>query len=355
MMSSLHETELGHDDIEWPPGTIHIERVLPQAGTEVILQPRPSDDINDPLNWPQWAKHWNFALTAFYSMMVFALLDATTATWGPMGTELHYSYAFLNDGFAAGGATLALGGCLLVPFALKRQPSTIHISPSIPRKTYRQRLSVTTVSPGSFATFARHIYQPFVILCTFPAVAYMSLVYGVMTAWSIIMTVTLSAWMLGPPWNFSSAQIGLMSLPPFVGMTLGSLICGPMSDWTILWLARRNSGIFEPEMRLWVMAPFMPFLPLGAFLFGYALDGGWSWLVVAIAYAVSNLGSAPISSIALTCITDFCTEVVGDAPGVGMANVYVTIGVIGIVVLLFVFVFIIKGKKFRSMTAKRYK
>lgn len=41
--------------------------------------------------------------------------------------------------------------------------------------------------------------------------------------------------------------------------------------------------------------------------------------------------------------------------GVGMANVYVTIGVIGIVVLLFVFVFIIKGKKFRSMTAKRYK
>lgn len=137
MMSSLHETELGHDDIEWPPGTIHIERVLPQAGTEVILQPRPSDDINDPLNWPQWAKHWNFALTAFYSMMVFALLDATTATWGPMGTELHYSYAFLNDGFAAGGATLALGGCLLVPFALKYGRRPIYLTSTAENHTTR--------------------------------------------------------------------------------------------------------------------------------------------------------------------------------------------------------------------------
>ncbi|KAK5129231.1 hypothetical protein LTR08_003734 [Meristemomyces frigidus] len=483
-------------------------------------------------------------------MMVFALIDAATPTWGPMNVQLGFSYAILNDSYAIGCATLAFGAAMLIPFALKygrrpiyifstaaqfaisiwsarintvadimlvnvfscwvgslaevivqmtiadvyfthergrmnsifvwvenpvtllsikdggghgggaqyssalrssytslrtrrrsstmpephqrrpseildglrthtsaktaeqmaektadkpgqpdeivvssrtsdselgseaqddiRRLSVIHVDPSIPRKTYRQRLSIMTPSEGSFGTFFRHTYQPFMILFTIPAVGYMSMVYGVMLAWSTVMTVTLSSWMLGPPWNFSAAQIGLMSLPPFIGTTIGSLICGPLSDWFILYVARRNHGIFEPEMRLWVMVPFVLFLPLGAFVFGYGLNNGWSWPVIAIAYAISNFGSAPISSIALTYITDSYTEIVGDSlvgvtftrnllstifvfalspwiASVGMANVYVTIGVIGIAVLSFVFVFIWKGKQFRRNSAKRYR
>ena len=58
-----------------------------------------------------------------------------------------------------------------------RQMSVIHIDPSIPRKTYLQRLAITTTSPGSFNTFFRHCYQPFMILVTIPAVGYMSMVY----------------------------------------------------------------------------------------------------------------------------------------------------------------------------------
>ena len=75
-----------------------------------------------------------------------------------------------------------------------------------------------------------------------------------MLAWSTVMTVNLSSAMLDPPWNFTAAQIGLMSLPPFIGTTIGSLMCGPLSDWLILYLARKIGGVFEPEMRLWVSA-----------------------------------------------------------------------------------------------------
>jgi MFS family permease len=74
--------------------------------------------------------------------------------------------------------------------------------------------------------------------------------------------------MILPPYNFNSTQIGLMNLAPFIGNTLGSLICGPLSDWTILRLAKRNNGIYEPEMRLWVFVPFIPFQVAGAFWFG---------------------------------------------------------------------------------------
>ena len=66
-----------HNDQEWPPGTVRLED-LKQAGKngEVILQPRPSRDPNDPLNWPRWEKYLNFGLVSFYAMMVFALYIA---------------------------------------------------------------------------------------------------------------------------------------------------------------------------------------------------------------------------------------------------------------------------------------
>lgn len=42
---------------------------------------------------------------------------------------------------------------------------------------------------------------------------------------------------------------------------------------------------------------------------GYALQGGQSWVAVAFAFGICNFGSAPISSIALTYMTDAYNEV----------------------------------------------
>lgn len=51
--------------------------------------------------------------------MVFALIDAETPTWGPMAIELDFTDAQLNDGYALGCGTLAIGAFLFIPFALK--------------------------------------------------------------------------------------------------------------------------------------------------------------------------------------------------------------------------------------------
>jgi len=90
----------------WPPGTVRLEDMLQTRGKDIILQPTPSDDINDPLNWSQKRKSWNFTLVAFYATMVFALINSTTPTWGPMNVELGFSYEILNDGYAVGCGTL---------------------------------------------------------------------------------------------------------------------------------------------------------------------------------------------------------------------------------------------------------
>lgn len=85
-------------DPAFPPGTVRLEKLqgLPDAGagtgtgTEIILQPRPTNDPNDPLNWPKWRKNLNFGLATFYAMMAFAQVNAGTPIWGPVEEELGF-------------------------------------------------------------------------------------------------------------------------------------------------------------------------------------------------------------------------------------------------------------------------
>lgn len=183
---------------------------------------------------------------------------------------------------------------------------------SIPRTPYLQRLALWSITPGSLGFFIRHIYQPLVVTVTFPATFYVAVLYGVMTAtWQVMITVIASV-MPEAPYNFTASQIGLMSLAPFIGTTLGSLITGPLSDRLILWLAKRNGGLFEPEMRLWIVLAFTPLVPTGILLFGYSLGNGNSWIIVAAGYAIFGLAMAPVSSASLTYLTDAYTNVSSD-------------------------------------------
>ncbi|KAK0767448.1 hypothetical protein LTR91_027070, partial [Friedmanniomyces endolithicus] len=118
-------------------------------------------------------------------------------------------------------------------------------------------------------------------------------------------------------------------------------------------------------MRFWVFLPFIPFQLAGAWWFGYALADGQSWVAVALAYGISNVGSAPLQSLALTYLLDAYGEIIGDAltaltvvrnlfstifvfampawvAAVGIPNVFNTIGAIGAAILCFAGVFLWK-------------
>lgn len=101
---------------------------------------------------------------------------------------------------------------------ISRRLSVVQINHSIPRKTYVQKLALTTTSPGDWSNFLRHSWQPFLILASIPGVLFCSLVYAILLAWSTVMTTALSEYMLLPPYNFTASDIGLMSLAPFVSL-----------------------------------------------------------------------------------------------------------------------------------------
>lgn len=469
-----------YSDPAWPPGTVRLQQLFSSDNAHkdarIILQPRPTDNPNDPLNWSKKQKILNYSLGCYYAMMVFAFVNATSPTWGPMGDELGFSSQTLTNTYAIGCATLSLGAPMLIPFALKygsrpvyvlssvaqfaisiwaartmtagdwwgvnalqcwlgalaevliqmtvadmffvhqrglmntiyiwaynvgsnlavvaagfitegqgwrwvwywcaiffgvqflmfffgfeetkfavphviegrrgsipdiaqvsdekrrndekeasatpvtptsdleaapstdeeptRNLSVVHINASIQRTPYWEKLSLLQTTSGPWSHFLRHSYQPFMILFSIPGVAFSSLSYGILVAFSTVMTTALSTYMLEPPYEFSASQIGLMSLAPFIGQTLGSIIVGPLSDYVALRLSKRNNGIYEPEFRFYCFLPFIPFQCGGAWYFANALADGRHWSHVAVAYGICNFGSAPLMSLSLTYMLD---------------------------------------------------
>ncbi|OCK77932.1 MFS general substrate transporter [Lepidopterella palustris CBS 459.81] len=526
-MPTSEDVEVAQTSSEpWAPGTVQIE-ALEGSREHIMLQPQPSTDPNDPLNWSKIRKIINYSLVCFYAFMSFVLLDIGTVIWSTLNEDLGISYDDLNNSFAANTAGLALGGVIFIPFALKygRRPvyivstavllataiwqakfnttaelilinvlnglagatsetmvqitvadlffvhqrgtmngiylmmvsagtflapvaagysavsqgwrwiwwwcaiflavsllgfilffeetkyipimasqsvslpegtmanvsaddktskaytshSVLHtIDNRIPMKSYGQRLSITTSSPGSFMKFFRHTYQPFIILFSFPAVVYTAIIYGSLLAWFSVILTTLSTYFAAPPYNFSAFGIGLLNLPPFIGSIFGALVGGPINDWLILKLARRNGGIFEPEMRLYLALPSILILPASVFMYGYSMANGNHWIVPCVGTALFGFSFNALGDMNLTYLTDCYKEVVGDSlvavafvrnafatvivcaltswiNGLGLHNMFTSAGCIALLLSLTTLPMIIWGKKARIITAQTYK
>jgi len=62
-----------------------------------------------------------------------------------------------------------------------------------------------------------------------------------------------------------------MNLAPFIGHLPGIIIGGYLNDKSIVWLAKRNGGIYEPEMRLWLALPSAILTPGSVLMLGVGL------------------------------------------------------------------------------------
>jgi hypothetical protein len=90
------------------------------------------------------------------------------------------------------------------------------------------------------------ILRPFPMLL-FPQVLYAFLTYGLTTSWLIVLLSVAALIFGGPPYNFSVGNIGLLGISGLIVSILG-FIAGPINDYLCKWLARRNNGIYEPEV-----------------------------------------------------------------------------------------------------------
>lgn len=86
--------------------------------------------------------------------------------------------------------------------------------------------------------------------------------------------------MTAAPYNFSTTATGLMFLSALIGSVFGYLT-GVFADTVVVFLARRNGGVKEPEMRLWTLCISFVYAGAGYLLYGWGAEEGLHWVAVA--------------------------------------------------------------------------
>ncbi|KAJ5793958.1 Major facilitator superfamily domain general substrate transporter [Penicillium paradoxum] len=248
-------------------------------------------------------------------------------------------------------------------------------------KTYFQRIALITPSPTlvgtGFKQYIRRLYYTLRVF-TFPAVLYSGLQWGAQDAWlTFYLTVEQDNW-YEEPWNYSDAAVGIMNVPTLIGSVIGCIYGGWFSDFFVVWMTKRNKGIFEAEQRLWLLLPVAFIGPAGLMLFGIGSGRGWNWPLpylglgfigfgwgcsgdLSMAYLMDAYpdmvleGMVGVSVINNTigCLFTFTAEMWLEAQT--LAQVFVAIGVLSFCFIMTTVPMIYWGKKCRKMTQKQYK
>jgi MFS family permease len=181
------------------------------------------------------------------------------------------------------------------------------------QKTYAQKLKIWGLrDPRQPAHFLRSMTVPF-LLMRFPVIVFGGLLVGSVLAWFNVVTGTIATILGNPPYNFSTDMVGVSFVAAAIGVTVGCYFSGPLSDWLIIYMARRNGGVREPEHRLWVAMVPLLIHPAGFILYGVgaAHDVHWVAILFGLGFVCACLPMG--SAVAFNYILDSYKEVGGDA------------------------------------------
>ncbi|KAJ5933681.1 hypothetical protein N7454_006010 [Penicillium verhagenii] len=224
----------------------------------------------------------------------------------------------------------------------------------------------------------RNFYRPLIVPFLFPAVAFTALQYGIIQSW-FSATVTAGAQNLFlPPYSFKTNQIGLFNIGGFIGVVLAGITIAFLSDRLVMAQARRNKGLFEPEMRLWLLFPAIICNSIGSWVFGIGLARGWHWIILAVGNAIFGFGFMITADVSLTYLTDTYPLIINDAlisvvfirnglgmivkfaltrwlKGMGIQNAFILIGFLSLATMIMPALLMVYGKRARINSAPKYR
>lgn len=192
--------------------------------------------------------------------------------------------------------------------------STTSIEVGTVTKSFSQKLSVWQPSPSQnmFERAKRSLQY-----LSWPVIAYCGFSYGSYLILFNILNATASIILGGEPYNFPPSMVGLSYLSCVIGVIVGSLTSGRLSDWLTIKLARRNKGVMEAEHRLWPFATCLIMVPGSLILWGVGAAHGVHWF--GLIFAMACL--AYTSSLGVTLSVNYMIDSYHDISGDGIVAV----------------------------------
>ena len=215
------------------------------------------------------------------------------------------------------------------------------------------------------------------ILFSYPAVLWSAVVYACSVGWLIVISESVAVIYREEIYQFNALQTGLVYISPFVGGILGSAVAGKVSDIIVKAMARRNGGLYEPEFRLIMAIPIAITTVIGLMGFGWSAQIHDHWMVPTAFFGIISFGCTMGSTTSITFCVDSYRQYAGEAlvtlnfsknvlhglvfslfvtgwlSDDGPKSVYIWIGVIQLILLLFTVPMYIFGKRLRMWTVRR--
>ncbi|KAF2799409.1 putative MFS transporter [Melanomma pulvis-pyrius CBS 109.77] len=241
-------------------------------------------------------------------------------------------------------------------------------------KTFTQKLSIWTPNPGQ--NMAQRAIKSLKYL-GWPVIFYAGFSYGSYLIWFNVLNATASIILSGAPYHFSASMVGLSYVSCFIGVIIGSIISGRLSDWLTIKLARRNNGIMEAEHRLWPFALCVVVVPAFLILWGVGAQHGIHWFGLIFAMGFLALSTTLGITLSVNYLIDSYHDISGDAivtviivrntmsfavsygitpwlTNLGYQNCFISAAFVGMAASSVFFIMIKYGKTLRERSASKY-
>lgn len=249
----------------------------------------------------QWVFYWPAIFCAFLFIFLFLFMEETNYTRKTSGivAESEGQLPESPDGDTEKSLTKAA-----------TTTSRAHGSAYPAPKTFIQKLSIWSPHPGE-NMLARAISS--LKYLGWPVIFYAGFSYGSYLIWFNVLNATASIILGGEPYNFKSSMVGLSYLSCCIGVVVGSLVSGKVSDWLTIKLARRNNGVMEAEHRLWPFMLCVIAVPASLILWGVGASQGVHWFGLIFAMGALAFTSAMGVTLSVNYLIDSYHDISGDA------------------------------------------
>ncbi|KAI5955588.1 hypothetical protein KGF57_003721 [Candida theae] len=245
---------------------------------------------------------------------------------------------------------------------------------------YLKRIALITPAPYLQGFGFKQYLNRFVIyfkVFTLPAVWLSGLLWGLQDAYMTFFLTTQDTFFYDPPWNKSNTGVAIMNVATLIGAVIGCIMSGIFSDKHVVWIAKRNNGVMEPEYRLYLLFITLIISPAGLIMFGVGADRQWPWQCIYVGLGFIGFGWGSIGDTAMSYLMDAYPEIVIQGmvgvsiinntlaciftfacsywlDGSGTANTYIALAVIDFATIACIIPFLYFGKTFRKKTKSIY-
>ncbi|KAL2209249.1 MFS general substrate transporter [Sarocladium strictum] len=177
------------------------------------------------------------------------------------------------------------------------------------KKTYVQRLRIFS-GVHTHESWFRLVVRPLALI-VLPPVLWGALVMSGTIGFLVAVTSNVSP-AFKAAYNFQTYQVGLCFFGAIIGSVIGIPAGGHLADWCVDYLARRNGGIREPEMRLPAIMISLITAPLSLILFGVGVHYKLHWIVPTLGLGLLNFSIAQATNVSLTYTIDAYRPIAGE-------------------------------------------